>query len=154
MRRVALAALALSAALVAAPAAGAWTTLSGGVQNIVVPSMIVTQAGTELVSFESPNGGTISVSRNGGAPKVIVAERPDRGRTQLVQQPNGAIQLYFPNAAGRRADDLDRRRRLVDGPDPDAVAHRRRRDGRALHARRDAALLPGRDRLRRTSSAA
>ncbi len=56
MRRVALAALALSAALVAVPAAGAWTTLSGGVQNIVVPSMIVTQAGTELVSFESPNG--------------------------------------------------------------------------------------------------
>ena len=55
MRRVALAALALSAALVAVPAAGAWTTLSGGVQNIVVPSMIVTQAGTELVSFESPD---------------------------------------------------------------------------------------------------
>jgi hypothetical protein len=99
MRRVTLA-LALSAAVVAVPAAGAWTTLSGGVQNIVVPSMIVTQAGTELVSFESPTGDTISVSRAGGAPKVIVASDPIAGRTQLVQQPSGAIQLYFPNAAG------------------------------------------------------
>ena len=100
MRRVALAALALTAALVAVPAAGAWTTLSGGVQNIVVPSMIVTQAGTELVSFESPNGDTISVARAGGSPKVVVANDPIAGRTQLVQQPSGAIQLYFPNAAG------------------------------------------------------
>jgi hypothetical protein len=99
MRRVTLA-VALSAALVAVPAAGAWTTLSGGIQNIVVPSMIVTQAGTELVSFESPTGDTISVSRAGGAPKVIVASDPIAGRTQLVQQPSGAIQLYFPNAAG------------------------------------------------------
>jgi hypothetical protein len=100
MRRVALAALASSAALVAVPAAGAWTTLSGGVQNIVVPSMIVTQAGTELVSFESPTGDTIFVSHAGAAPKVIVANDPIAGRTQLVQQPSRAIQLYFPNAAG------------------------------------------------------
>ena len=100
MRRVALAALVLAAGLVAVPAASAWTTLSGGVENIVVPSMIVTQAGTELVSFESPNGDTISVARAGGAAKVIVANDPIAGRTQLVQQPNGAIQLYFPNAAG------------------------------------------------------
>lgn len=100
MRRAALAALALPAALVAVPAAGAWTTFSGGVENIVVPSMIVTQAGTELVSFESPNGDTISVSHANGAPKVIYANDPIAGRTQLVQQPSGAIQLYFPDAAG------------------------------------------------------
>ena len=31
---------------------------------------------------------------------MIVANDPIAGRTQLVQQPNGAIQLYFPNAAG------------------------------------------------------
>jgi hypothetical protein len=99
MRRTALV-LAALAALAAAPGAAAWTTLSGGVVNIVVPSMIVTQAGTELVSFDSPNGNTISVSRNAGAPKVIVPNDPIAGRTQLVQQPNGAIQLYFPNAAG------------------------------------------------------
>jgi hypothetical protein len=90
----------LLAGLVLAPAAAAWTTLSGGVENIVVPAMLVTQAGTELTSFESPAGGTISVSRAGGAPKVVQAGDPIAGRTQLVQQPSGAIQLYFPNAGG------------------------------------------------------
>jgi hypothetical protein len=87
-------------ALVLAPAAGAWTTIPGPVSNIVVPSILVTQAGTELASFESPSANTISVVRAGGAPKVVVANDPIVGRTQLVQQPNGAIQLYFPNAQG------------------------------------------------------
>jgi hypothetical protein len=88
------------AALVLAPAAGAWTTLATGVQNIVVPSMLVTQAGTTLVSWETPTAGTISVSRNHAAPTTLVSGDPVAGRTQLVQQPNGAIQLYFPNAQG------------------------------------------------------
>jgi hypothetical protein len=88
------------AALAFAPAASAWTTLSGGVQNAVVPSAIVTQAGTELVSWESPVGGMISISRGGAAGRAIVTGDPIPGRTQLIQQPNGAIQLYFPNAGG------------------------------------------------------
>jgi hypothetical protein len=89
------------AALVLAPSAAAWTPVPGTVQNIVVPSMIVTQAGTELVSFESPTGGTISVSRNRGAPQAVVSNDPVAGRrTQLVQLPSGAIELYFPNAQG------------------------------------------------------
>ena len=88
------------AALVVVPAASAWTTLSTGVINTVVPSMLVTQAGTELVSFETPGARTISVSRSRGAPKVVVTSDPIAGRTQLLQQPNGAIQLYFPNADG------------------------------------------------------
>jgi hypothetical protein len=91
---------ALAAALAFAPAASAWTTLTGGVGNTVVPAIIVTQAGTELVSWDAPVGGTISVSRGSGPPKVVVTGDPSAGRTQLVQQPNGAIQLYFPNAAG------------------------------------------------------
>ena len=100
MRWAILAALVLPAGLVAVPAAGAWTTLSGGVQPGVIPAVLVTQAGTELISFESPTGGTISVSRNRAVPKTIVASDPSAGQTQLVQQPNGAIQLYFPNAQG------------------------------------------------------
>ena len=87
-------------ALAVAPAASAWTTLTGGVGNTVVPSIIVTQAGSQLVSWEAPVGGTISVSRNNAAGKTIVSGDPVPGRTQLVQQPNGAIQLYFPNAQG------------------------------------------------------
>jgi hypothetical protein len=90
----------VAAALAFAPAASAWTTLTGGVGNSVVPSVIVTQAGSELVSWDAPVGGTISVSRNNAPGKTVVSGDPVAGRTQLVQQPNGAIQLYFPNAAG------------------------------------------------------
>lgn len=96
MRCVALA----IAAFVLVPSAAAWTPVPGAVQNIVAPSMIVTQAGTELVSFESPTGNTISVSRNRGAPAMVVPNDPGAGRTQLVQLPSGAIELYFPNARG------------------------------------------------------
>jgi len=88
------------AALVFVPAAAAWTTIPGSVENVVIPSMLVTQAGTELVSFESTSADTISVSRAGGAPAVVVANDPSAGRTQLIQQPNGAVQLYFPNPQG------------------------------------------------------
>jgi hypothetical protein len=87
------------AALAFVPAASAWTTLTSGVGNTVVPSIIVTQAGTRLVSWEAP-GGTISLSRGNAAGKTIVSGDPIPGRTQLLQQPNGAIQLYFPNAQG------------------------------------------------------
>jgi len=87
------------AALAFVPAASASTTLTGGVQNTVVPSAIITQAGTELVSWESPSG-TISISRSNTAGKTIVTGDPIPGRTQMIQQPSGAIQLYFPNAAG------------------------------------------------------
>jgi hypothetical protein len=83
--------LSLLAALAAAPGGLAWTPLATGVQNTVVPAAIVTQAGSELLSWDSPTLGTISVSRNGD---------PSAERTQLVQQPNGAIQLYFPNGQG------------------------------------------------------
>jgi hypothetical protein len=97
MRRSAV----VAAALVFVPSAFAWTTLGGTVLPQAVPSLIVTQNGTELASWDSPAaGGTIAVSRNGGAPKTLVSGDPSANRTQLVQQPSGAIQLYFPNAGG------------------------------------------------------
>jgi hypothetical protein len=100
MRRIALALAAVAAMLFAAPTAFAWHTLATGVSNIVVPSMLVTHAGTELVSFEQPVAGTISVARAGGAPHTIVTGDPIAGQTQLVQLPDGSIQLYFPNGSG------------------------------------------------------
>jgi hypothetical protein len=101
MRRIALVLAASAALLFAAPSAfAAWHTLATGVSNIVVPSMLVTRAGTELVSFESPVAGTISVARAGGAPRMIVTGDPIAGQTQLVQLPDGSIQLYFPNGSG------------------------------------------------------
>jgi hypothetical protein len=92
--------IAVGLLLVAAPPAGAWTPVAGGVQNTVAASLLLTQGGTELAAYDSPAGGTISVSRSHAAPKVIVSGDPIAGRSQLVQQPSGAIQLYFPNAAG------------------------------------------------------
>jgi hypothetical protein len=94
------AALTVVLALAAAPAAGAWTTLATGLSPTVTPSLIVTQAGTELAAFDSPTAGTISVSRSHGTPKVVVSGDPSANRAQLVQQPSGAIQLYFPNTQG------------------------------------------------------
>src|SRR3954471_20158899 len=87
------------AALVLAPVSGAWTTLGTGVGVTTVPSVAVTPAGTLLASFDTPNG-TIQLARNGGAPKTLVTGDPVPGRTQLLQQPNGTLQLYFPNAQG------------------------------------------------------
>ena len=99
MRRAVLS-VCLLAGLATVPVALAWTTLTGGVQNTVVPSLLVTQQGSELVSWDSPVGGTISVTRNHGPAKVLVTGDPAANRTQLVQQPSGAIQLYYPNAQG------------------------------------------------------
>lgn len=101
MRRcIALAVLVCAGMLLATPSAFAWSTLATGVGNTVIPSMLVTHAGTELVSFESPIPGTISVARAGGAPHAVVTGDPIAGQTQLVQLPDGSIQLYFPNASG------------------------------------------------------
>jgi hypothetical protein len=97
---VRVAVLAAILCLAAAPAGGAWTTLATGLSPTVTPSLIVTQAGTELSAFDSPTAGTISVSRSRGTPKVVVSGDPSANRAQLVQQPSGAIQLYFPNAQG------------------------------------------------------
>jgi hypothetical protein len=86
------------AALALAPVAAAWSPLGAGIGNTTVPSLLVTQAGTILASYDTPNG-SIVVVRNGTA-KTVVSGDPVPGHTQVVQQPNGALQLYFPNAQG------------------------------------------------------
>jgi hypothetical protein len=90
----------VAAALVLVPSASAWTTLGEAVLPQVVPSLLVTQSGAELASWDSPTAGTIAVARNGGPPKTLVTADASAGRTQLMQQPSGAIQLYFPNPNG------------------------------------------------------
>ena len=97
MRRFAV----VAAALVLVPSALAWTTLGDSVLPQTVPSLLVTKSGAELASWDSrAAGGTIVVARNGRAAKTIVTGDAGAGRTQLVQQPSGAIQLYFPNPNG------------------------------------------------------
>src|SRR4051812_10447123 len=92
--------LALVAAGLAAAPASAWTPVASGVQNSTVPSMLVTQQGSLLMTWDSPVGGTISLSRNHEPARVLVSGDPAANRVQLVQQPSGAIQLYYPNAQG------------------------------------------------------
>jgi hypothetical protein len=99
MRRAVLS-VCILAGLTTVPVALAWTTLTSGVQNTVVASLLVTQQGSELVAWDSPLAGTISISRNHGPAKVLVSADPAANRAQLVQQPSGAIQLYYPNAQG------------------------------------------------------
>src|SRR3954454_12729807 len=96
MRCAAVAAL---AALVLAPAAGPWTPLASGVLNTTLPSLLVTQAGTLVASVDTPAAGTVSIVRN-GVTKAVVTGDPAANRTQLLQQPSGALQLYFPNPQG------------------------------------------------------
>jgi len=98
MRRT-LVLVVLASGLIAAQAK-AWTPLVAGVQNTTVPSMLVTQQGSLLVAWDSPVGGTISLSRDHGAARVLLSGDPVANRVQLVQQPSGAIQLYYPNAQG------------------------------------------------------
>ena len=111
-------------ALLAPSAAAPGRPSRAASQNTVVPALIVTQAGRELASFDSPVAGTISVvaqRRRAEGARHRRSRSPDR--TQLVQQPNGAIQLYFPNAQGvGRMTSTDDGADL-DRPDPDAIAH-------------------------------
>ncbi len=95
-----LVALALGA-LAFAPAAWAWTPLAAsGLDNSVVPSMLVTKQGTLLTAWGAPLADTISLARNHQTAKVLVSGDAAANRVQLVQQPSGAIQLYYPNAQG------------------------------------------------------
>jgi hypothetical protein len=88
------------AVLAFAPAALAWTPVPGAVDPGVAASTIETSAGTILTSFEAQHGTLVLIARNHGTPKAVVSGNPVGGDTQLVQQPTGAIQLYYSNAGG------------------------------------------------------
>jgi hypothetical protein len=91
--------------LVLVPTTGRWTTLvtakgaSLTQQREIATSALRTRAGSELVVFNAPEKGTLSLSRN-GEPLQRLIKNADEGQAELVQQPNGAIQLYFENAEG------------------------------------------------------
>jgi hypothetical protein len=97
MRVLAVAVLVLALA----PAADAWTTVSSGaLSNTVDPSALRTRSGAELVVYASPGTGTISLVRNGSSARVLVSGDPIAGNARLVQQPGGALELYYPDGAG------------------------------------------------------
>jgi hypothetical protein len=97
LRRVARAAI--LALLLAQPAA-AWTQVPSatGLVNIVQPTTLRTQAGTELVAFTDTKSNLFLV-RNGTA-KTLLSGLAFVGKPALVQQPSGAIQLYVSGSGG------------------------------------------------------
>jgi hypothetical protein len=80
-----LAAGVLLLALAAAPAAGAWTKLTGDtLQNIVDPSVVVLPAtGTELIAYDEPQAGNLKVIRNGST-QTLASGLPFVGDAQIV----------------------------------------------------------------------
>lgn len=92
-------AVAALAALVFAPAALAWTPISTTpLQNIDQASVLRTSAGTELVAWDDDNSGLWLWSSTGSARQIATV--PFVNQPQLVQQPNGAIQIYAGSGTG------------------------------------------------------
>lgn len=86
-------------ALAFAPAALAWTPVSTTpVQNTDRPATLLTAAGTELVAWDDDLAGIWLWTSSTGARQVLTV--PFASQPQLVQQPNGAIQLYAGSGSG------------------------------------------------------
>jgi hypothetical protein len=98
LRRV-LAAGAVLLVLVAAPAAGAWTKLTGDtLQNIVDPSVLVLNKGTELIAYREPVAGNLKVIR-GTPTKTLASGLPFVGDAQLLEV-GDALGIYAGEGTG------------------------------------------------------
>ncbi len=100
MRRL-LAAGAVLLALVAAPAAGAWTKLTGDtLQNIVDPSVVVLPStGTELIAYREPVAGNLKVIR-GNNTITLASGLPFVGDAQILYTGGGTLLLYAGEGTG------------------------------------------------------
>ena len=98
MRR-ALAAGVVLLALAAAPAAGAWTKLTGDtLQNIVDPSVVVTDLGTELIAYDEPQAGNLKVIGNGST-QTLASGLPFVGDAQILVT-GSTLLLYAGEGTG------------------------------------------------------
>jgi hypothetical protein len=89
----------VAAALALAPAAGAWTKLTGdSLQNNVDPSVVVLANGTELIAYREPVAGNFKVIR-GGASTTVVSGRPIVG-DGVILQTGGSLTLLFSDELG------------------------------------------------------
>ena len=100
MRRL-LAAGAVLLALVAAPAAGAWTKLTGDtLQNIVDPSVVVLpNTGTELIAYREPVAGNLKVIR-GNNTITLASGLPFVGDAQILYTGGDTLLLYAGEGTG------------------------------------------------------
>jgi hypothetical protein len=87
-------------ALVLAQPALAWTPISTTpLHNIDRPSLLRTSAGTELAAWDDEGSGLWLWSSKGG-PARRIETVPFVSQPQIVQQPNGAIQIYVGSGTG------------------------------------------------------
>ena len=95
-----LAAGAVLLALVAVPAAGAWTKLTGDtLQNIVDPSVVVLPGtGTELIAYREPVAGNLKVIR-GSNTVTLASGLPFVGDAQILLT-GGTLLLYAGEGTG------------------------------------------------------
>lgn len=93
-----LAAVAL-AALTFVPQALAWTPISTSpVLNTTRPATLLTNAGTELVTWSDTGTGLWLWSSKSGTRQIETV--PFVAQPQIVQQPSGAIQIYAGSGTG------------------------------------------------------
>jgi hypothetical protein len=91
--------LLIAAALAFAPSALAWTPISQTpLQNIDRPATLLTRSGTELVAWSDNGSGLWLWSSKGGTKQIATVSFV--AQPQLVQQPNGAVQLYVGSGGG------------------------------------------------------
>jgi hypothetical protein len=88
-----------AAVLVLAPAAAAWTKLTGDtLQNIVDPSVVVLPSGLEVIAYREPVAGNFKVIHD-GATSTVVSGRPIVG-DGVILQTGGGLTLLFSDEQG------------------------------------------------------
>ena len=94
--RIALVALAM---LVVVPSALAWTPVSSAtLQNIDRAAVLRTSSGSELVAWDDDNSGLWLWSTRNSSRQIATV--PFVSQPQIVQLPNGAIEIYVGSGTG------------------------------------------------------
>jgi len=112
-RRIALGVVVvLLVLLCVSSAAAGWQPVATGLTNIIQPATLRTRTGNELIAWNTPNG-SLQILRN-GTQQTLLSGLPYIGKPDLVQQPDGTLQLYVP-AEGTGLDGVARLSSSDDG---------------------------------------
>jgi hypothetical protein len=100
VRKPGVALTGLIVVLVCSPAAGAWTKLTAGnLENTVDPSVIVLANGKQAIAYREPKARAVVVIV-GGKPKTVASGLAGVGDPQIVQLPNGTLDLFAADQDG------------------------------------------------------
>lgn len=93
---------ALAAALVLAPAAGAWTRLTPEtLSNTAEPSVLRLSNGAEVVGWRDDQAGAVRMTvLPGGSVQTLASGYASVGTPRFVQLPDGSLAAYFGGSGG------------------------------------------------------